>query len=279
MPASAFAFTKGRIDSLLEMDFLNTYHLTNVEETFVQTFSEILFKETQIAVASLDPINTSILKTTLQSITESLVLAADALNMSKYYKVANELIDEIVKINTGLDNNVSVVKFVDTFTQDILNAPSVQEANNRLKKLLGTEKYYISNNEWSLVTKMADSDPAFIVAYSILKTQGKSLTSQADYDYLVKAYGDYKEAQFNSILFKVSEALKDSHFYNRFYADQKPQPRTKEERLAFLETYYFDVIDSSEIGKVVPTPAKLPTYEDEIITNAIMIYRERKKMK
>lgn len=265
MPTSAFAFTKGRIDSLLEMDFLNTYHLTNVEETFVQTFSEILFKETQIAVASLDPINTSILKTTLQSIAESLVLAADALNMSKYYKVANELIDEIVKINTGLDNNVSVVKFVDTFTQDILNAPSVQEANNRLKKLLGTEKYYISNNEWSLVTKMADSDPAFIVAYSILKTQGKSLTSQADYDYLVKAYGDYKEAQFNSILFRVSEALKDSNFYNRFFADKKPQPRTKEQRLAFLEAYYFDVIDSSEIGKVVPTPAKLPTYEDEII--------------
>jgi hypothetical protein len=245
-------------DSMLQMEFLREYHLSNVEETFVQTFAQILFKEGQIAVNTLSPIETSLLQKYLDIIAESLVLAADALNQSKYYKAANEVIDELVKVNKLLDDGVSVGRFVHKFTDAVTNASSAKEANAILKSGLQTDKYVILDDEWDLVSRMTETDPAFIVAYAIVKTQGKSLKSQADYDFLVNAYAAYKTAQFTSLVFRISLAMNVEKEFFKF--------KTKEQRIAFIENYYFDVVDTKEMGTAVNiTPADLPTYEDRIL--------------
>ena len=259
-PISDFTFNASNmqsVDSILKMNFLTPYHLSNIEETFVQTFSEILFRETQLAVGSLDPVKVSLLQTILNNIAESLVVAAEALNASKYYKVANELIDEITKVNNLLDDSISVSYFATKFANSVVDAPSVKEANARLSKALQSDKYKIETDEWDLVSKMVKSDPSFLVAYAVLKTQGKSLKSQADYDFLVGAYAEYKTAQFNSLLYRVSFAINtEVEFFKK---------QTKEQRLAFIENYFFDVVDDGKMGMLNIKSTKLPTYEDYIL--------------
>lgn len=259
-PISDFTFNASNmqsVDSILKMNFLTPYHLSNIEETFVQTFSEILFRETQLAVGSLDPVKVSLLQTILNNIAESLVVAAEALNASKYYKVANELIDEITKVNNLLDDSISVSYFATKFASSVVDAPSVKEANARLSKALQSDKYKIETDEWDLVSKMVKSDPSFLVAYAVLKTQGKSLKSQADYDFLVGAYAEYKTAQFNSLLYRVSFAINtEVEFFKK---------QTKEQRLAFIENYFFDVVDDGKMGMLNIKSTKLPTYEDYIL--------------
>lgn len=262
IPSSDLSFNFSNIhavDSMLRADFLSPYHLSNIEETFVQTFSEVLFKESRIAVGSLDPVKVSLLQNILNDIAESLVVAAEALNMSKYYKVANELIDEIVKVNNLLDDSVSVPHFVTKFASSVVGAPSVKEANARLSKALQTDKYKIEADEWDLVSKMVESDPSFLVAYAVLKTQGKSLKSQADYDFLVGAYAEYKTAQFNSLLYRVSFAIStEAEFFRK---------KTKEDRLAFIENYFFDVVDDKKMGILNIQSTELPTYEDRVLNS------------
>ncbi len=261
-PSSDLSFNFSNIhavDSMLRADFLSPYHLSNIEETFVQTFSEVLFKESRIAVGSLDPVKVSLLQNILNDIAESLVVAAEALNMSKYYKVANELIDEIVKVNNLLDDSVSVPHFVTKFASSVVGASSVKEANARLSRELQTNKYRIEADEWDLVSKMVESDPSFLVAYAVLKTQGKSLKSQADYDFLVGAYAEYKTAQFNSLLYRVSFAIStEAEFFRK---------KTKEDRLAFIENYFFDVVDDKKMGILNIQSTELPTYEDRVLNS------------
>lgn len=247
---------RGSDDSLLASGFLDAYHHTNAEETFVETFSKILFTEAEFAVANLDPIKVSMTQLMMDRIMESIALAANMWDSSSHYKAASKIIDKITQVNKLLDDGVSVSKYV-TAMQTMLTSGAAQnltQANRVLETELKTNKYNFTKDELDTVNKIGYTDPAFFVAFAINKSQGRSLKTQADFDYVTRAYSRYKATQFSSLLFRVT--------YGLSLNAKVLKTMTKEQRLAFFELNFFDGLNKSMGVGALSSPARLPTYED-----------------
>lgn len=247
---------RGSDDSLLASGFLDAYHHTNAEETFVETFSKILFTEAEFAVANLDPIKVSMTQLMMDRIMESIALAANMWDSSSHYKAASKIIDKITQVNKLLDDGVSVSKYV-TAVQTMLTSGAAQnltQANRVLEAKLKTNKYNFTKDELDIVNKIGYTDPAFFVAFAINKSQGRLLKTQADFDYVTKAYSRYKATQFSSLLFRVTFGLSLNA--------KVLKTMTKEQRLAFFELNFFDGLNKSMGVGALSSPARPPTYED-----------------
>lgn len=255
-------FTDGILtidDKLIANDFLDSYHMSNAEETFVETFSKILFTEAEFAVASLRPVQVSMTQSILKRITESVVLAANMWDSSKHYAAASSIIDSITKVDALLDDGVSVPKFVKSFAEVLPTVTSKDDLNAKMAAKLGTDKYAVNDFEYEMLDRVIESDPAIIVAYSIRKTEGRELKTQKDFDGLIETYSLYKAAQMSSLMVRTSFGLQVS-------TAQLIQNKTREQRLAWFEDYFFNSY-LNEMGEVSPTKSGVspPTYEDEYL--------------
>lgn len=246
-------------DKLIANDFLDSYHLSNAEETFVETFSKILFTEAEFAVASLRPIQVSMTQSILKRITESVVLASKMWDSSKHYAAASKIIDSITKVDALLDDGVSVPKFVRGLSEILPNVIDRNDFNTRLAARLGTNKYSITDLEFEMVNRVSTSDPAILVAFSILKTEGKELKTQKDFDSLIDAYGLYKAAQMSSLMVRTSFGI-------QVHTSRLMRTKTREERLAWFEDHFFNsYLERMGVDPKNKSGIKPPTYEDEYL--------------
>jgi hypothetical protein len=256
-------------DVLLAADFLDSYTLTGAEETFVETFSKILFTEGQAAIDLANPVNVSFAQSALNKIAESVVLAATMLDQSKHYEIASKVMDSILDLDKKLSDNVSVPKMVFALRTaymrqgaDLIEGPpnAIDRVtlNKDIQKLLGTNKYDLSDLEFEMVTFMHSEDPSFLVAFAIAKSEGKTFKTQEDFDYLVSAYSDYKRTQFVGVTHRITTALIRNQEVLRTLV-------TQEERLSFLKRAFLDP-SLSELGAPTAVPAAAPiTYEDLLL--------------
>lgn len=243
-------------DPLLDDGFLNEYHLQNVEEVFVQTFSKILFTEGEAAYASFNPYQSSILKSILKKITDSLILAASMFDNSSYYKTAKDLIDSITSIDKNLESFVSVPKLVRAYT-DALELDNVESFNTAITRLY--KDYGITKEEFELLTS-AKSDPAFVVAFSLVKANKKTLIDSSGLSLpemvsLAKGYAEYKKAQVGSMFVKVGFLIGTTEY-------NEVRKLNKLERIEYVKNNLFipDISSMKMAGytkKILP-----PTYED-----------------
>jgi len=246
-------------DKLIANDFLNSYHLGNAEETFVQTFSKILFTEAEFAVASLRPVQVTMTQSILKRIAESVVLASKMWDSSKHYAAASKIIDSINKVNTALDDGVSVPKFVRSMAETMPTVTNKQDFNTQLAKKLGTDKYSINDFEYEMLDRVTASDPAIIVAFSMRKTEGKELKTQKDFDSLIDDYGLYKAAQMSSLMVRTSFGIQVN-------TTRLMKNKTREERLAWFENYFFNsYLNEMGDNKAFRSGIAPPTYEDEYL--------------
>ena len=105
-------------DPLLASGYLTSYHLQNMEETFVNTFSLVLFTEAEAysVVAALKPVEVSLFKRVLKDLKESIIFAASVFNSSDHYTVASALIKKITELDTAANDAVSVPDLVSAMT-------------------------------------------------------------------------------------------------------------------------------------------------------------------
>jgi len=105
-------------DPLLASGYLTSYHLQNMEETFVNTFSLVLFTEaeTYSVIAALKPVEVSLFKRVLKDLKESIIFAASVFNSSDHYTVASALIKKITELDTAANDAISVPDLVSAMT-------------------------------------------------------------------------------------------------------------------------------------------------------------------
>ena len=255
-------------DKLIANDFLDSYHLSNAEETFVETFSKILFTEAEFAVASLRPIQVSMAESILKRITESIVLASKMWDSSKHYTAASNIINSITKVETLLDDGISVPKFVRGIAEILPSAVDRNDFNSKLESRLGTNKYSITDLEFEMMERVSISDPSALVAFSILKTEGKELKTQKDFDSLIEAYGLYKAAQMSSLMVRTSFGI-------QVHTSRLMRTKTREERVAWFEDHFFnsylEIMGADPKGK---SGVSAPTYEDEYLVGLEIVGAE-----
>jgi hypothetical protein len=243
-------------DPMFEDSFLRPYHYANAEETFVETFSKILFSEAEFTVKNLKAVQVSMAQSILDKIGESLVFAADLFGTSAHYAAAKSIMERLTTINAKLNDGVSVSSMTAELADAVNKKLDLATINQNLVKKFNTSRYNLTPKEFDLLSKVSSDDPSFIVAFTVAKTENKL---NGDYKYLMNAYLTYKQTQRASLLFRVSHALRLDSLLIK-------QKVSKAQRLAFFENSYFDAtLTSIGEGIAALTAARAPTYQDRIL--------------
>ena len=252
-------------DPLLNDSFLSDYHMQNAEEVFVQTFSKILLTEAEAAIGTLSPMQVSRLQYALDKIATSVTLAATMFDNSTHYRIAKEIIDNITEVETKAKTFISMPtlaraygalhKLIDS-TEDVVEYNKVLDAELKDKD---AAPFHLTQAEVNIL-RNAKKDPAFIIAMSIMKADGKTFVdangnlTKGVVD-LVKGYKEYKQAQFTSMQVKIASIIA-SGLYKTLKAIDKF------DRLDLVKTELFSIY-SKEYNLGIKPKVLLPaTYED-----------------
>lgn len=252
-------------DPLLNDSFLSDYHMQNAEEVFVQTFSKILLTEAEAAIGTLSPMQVSRLQYALDKIAVSVTLAATMFDNSTHYRIAKEIIDNITEVETKAKTFISMPtlaraygalhKLIDS-TEDVVEYNKVLDAELKDKD---AAPFHLTQAEVNIL-RNAKKDPAFIIAMSIMKADGKTFVdangnlTKGVVD-LVKAYKEYKQAQFTSMQVKIASLI-GSGLYKTL------KGMDKFDRLDIVKTELFSIY-SKEYDLGIKPKVLLPaTYED-----------------
>lgn len=204
-------------DPLLNTEFLNGYHLQNVEEVFVETFSKILFTEAEAAISTLTPMQTSRLQSVLDKIATSVTLAAAMFDNSTHYKIAKEIIDSITDIESKTNTFVSMPKLAGAYAKlhklldTVENAADYNKAIDEALEDSDATPFHLTQAEVNIF-RNTKKDPGFIIALSIMKADKRTFVdangnlTKGVVD-LVNAYKDYKQAQFTSLQVKIANLI------------------------------------------------------------------------
>ena len=252
-------------DPLLNDGFLSDYHMQNAEEVFVQTFSNILFTETQAVISTLNPIQLSRLQYALDKIATSVVLAASMFNDSMHYKIAKEIIDSITEVETKAKTFISMptlARAYGSLHKLIDTAENAAEYNKALDIALegnDAKPFHLTQAEVTIF-RNAKKDPGFIIALSIMKADGKTFVdtngnlTKGSID-LVKAYKEYKQAQFTSMQVKTA-ALVGTELYKTI------KGMDKFDRLDWVKSELFSLYNKEYDAGIKPKVLVAATYED-----------------
>jgi DNA-binding CsgD family transcriptional regulator len=204
-------------DPLLNTEFLDGYHLQNVEEVFVETFSKILFTEAEAAISTLTPMQTSRLQSVLDKIATSVTLAAAMFDNSTHYKIAKEIIDSITDIESKTNTFVSMPKLAGAYAKlhklldTVENAADYNKAIDEALEGNDATPFHLTQAEVNIF-RNTKKDPGFIIALSIMKADKRTFVdangnlTKGVVD-LVNAYKDYKQAQFTSLQVKIANLI------------------------------------------------------------------------
>ena len=204
-------------DPLLNTEFLDGYHLQNVEEVFVETFSKILFTEAEAAISTLTPMQTSRLQSVLDKIATSVTLAAAMFDNSTHYKIAKEIIDSITDIESKTNTFVSMPKLAGAYAKlhklldTVENAADYNKAIDEALEGSDATPFHLTQAEVNIF-RNTKKDPGFIIALSIMKADKRTFVdangnlTKGVVD-LVNAYKDYKQAQFTSLQVKIANLI------------------------------------------------------------------------
>ena len=252
-------------DPLLNDSFLSDYHMQNAEEVFVQTFSKILLTEAEAAIGTLSPMEVSRLQYALDKIAVSVTLAATMFDNSTHYRIAKEIIDNITEVETKAKTFISMPtlaraygalhKLIDS-TEDVVEYNRVLDAELKDKD---AAPFHLTQAEVNIL-RNAKKDPAFIIAMSIMKADGKMFVDAngnltKNVVDLVKAYKEYKQAQFTSMQVKITSLI-GSGLYKTL------KGMDKFDRLDTVKTELFSIY-SKEYDLGIKPKVLLPaTYED-----------------
>ena len=231
-------------DPLLNTEFLGGYHLQNVEEVFVETFSKILFTEAEAAISTLTPMQTSRLQSVLDKIATSVTLAAAMFDNSTHYKIAKEIIDSITDIESKTNTFVSMPKLAGAYAKlhKLLDTvETAAEYNKAIDEALeGSDAtpFHLTQAEVNIF-RNAKKDPGFIIALSIMKADKRTFVdangnlTKGVVD-LVNAYKEYKQAQFTSLQVKIAHLIGTNAYSTLIGFD-------KFERLDLLKNELFSI--------------------------------------
>jgi hypothetical protein len=259
-------------DPLLSSGFLNLYHLQNMEEVFVQSFSKILFTEAQLAVAQMAPIEVSSFRSILNDMKHGIILAATMFDTSEHYKVVNGLINRLTEMDMTASKAISVPELAramadtasktDITTHDAFNTAiktwmvaNLPDHNPEVIK-----KAQLTKGEFDLLFA-GGKDPSLIVAMTILKSNGRqAIDTKGNLTVhmkdLVDVYSAYKQTQFGSMLIKTAWLLTTPDYKQLVGMSKKKRVEFIQRRLFTAETKPFESIVSS------PEQLLAATYED-----------------
>jgi hypothetical protein len=252
-------------DPLLNEGFLSDYHMQNAEEVFVQTFSKILLTEAEAAIGTLTPMQVSRLQYALDKIATSVTLAATMFDNSTHYRIAKEIIDSITEVETKAKTFISMPtlaraygtlhKLIDT----VEDAAEYNKALDAALKGKDAKPFHLTQTEVNIL-RNAKKDPGFIIALSIMKADGKTFVdtngnlTKGAVD-LVKAYKEYKQAQFTSMQVKVAYII-GSNLYKTL------KGMDKFDRLEIIKTELFSIYSKEYDAGIKPKVIMPATYED-----------------
>lgn len=252
-------------DPLLNEGFLSDYHMQNAEEVFVQTFSKILLTEAEAAIGTLTPMQVSRLEYALDKIATSVTLAATMFDNSTHYRIAKEIIDSITEVETKAKTFISMPtlaraygtlhKLIDT----VEDAAEYNKALDAALKGKDAKPFHLTQTEVNIL-RNAKKDPGFIIALSIMKADGKTFVdtngnlTKGAVD-LVKAYKEYKQAQFTSMQVKVAYII-GSNLYKTL------KGMDKFDRLEIIKTELFSIYSKEYDAGIKPKVIMPATYED-----------------
>ena len=252
-------------DPLLNEGFLSDYHMQNAEEVFVQTFSKILLTETEAAIGTLTPMQVTRLEYALDKIATSVTLAATMFDNSTHYRIAKEIIDSITEVETKAKTFISMPtlaraygtlhKLIDT----VEDAVEYNKALDAALKGKDARPFHLTQAEVNIL-RNAKKDPGFIIALSIMKADGKTFVdtngnlTKGSVD-LVKAYKEYKKAQFTSMQVKVAYII-GSKLYKTL------EGMDKFDRLDIIKTELFSIYSKTYDAGIKPKVIMPATYED-----------------
>ena len=259
-------------DPLLSSGYLTEYHLQNMEEVFVHTFSKVLFTEAQLAVAQMAPLEVSSFRSILNDMKKGIILAASMFDSSDHYAVANNLITRITEIDMVASRAISVPDLAeamaqaaknktDNFTYDSFNSMvrdwMIKNKPNYAQSVV--EKAKLTKDEFKLLFEIRQ-DPSLIVAMAILKSNGRqAIDAQGNLTIhmpeLINAYSTYKQTQFGSMLIKTAWLLTTQEY-------KQMGSMNKRRRLGFIQEKLFDIETKEFKHGSYATPMLPATYED-----------------
>jgi Zn-dependent peptidase ImmA (M78 family) len=259
-------------DPLLSSGYLTEYHLQNMEEVFVHTFSQVLFSEAQLAVAQMAPLEVSSFRSILNDMKKGIILAASMFDSSDHYAVANNLITRITEIDMVASRAISVPDLAeamaqaaknktDNFTYDSFNSVvrdwMIKNKPNYAQSVV--EKAKLTKDEFKLLFEIRQ-DPSLIVAMAILKSNGRqAIDAQGNLTIhmpeLINAYSTYKQTQFGSMLIKTAWLLTTQEY-------KQMGSMNKRRRLGFIQEKLFDIEVKEFKQGSYATPMLPATYED-----------------
>ena len=259
-------------DPLLSSGYLTEYHLQNMEEVFVHTFSKVLFTEAQLAVAQMAPLEVSSFRSILNDMKKGIILAASMFDSSDHYAVANNLITRITEIDMVASRAISVPDLAeamaqaaknktDNFTYDSFNSMvrdwMIKNKPNYAQSVV--EKAKLTKDEFKLLFEIRQ-DPSLIVAMAILKSNGRqAIDAQGNLTIhmpeLINAYSTYKQTQFGSMLIKTAWLLTTQEY-------KQMGSMNKRRRLGFIQEKLFDIEAKEFKQGNYATPMLPATYED-----------------
>lgn len=232
---------------------LDKYHLQNVEESFVQLFSNVLLAETSQAMTTVE---STVVRKTLAFIEKAILNATIALDESKYYERANSIIKALTEVdNKVIRQSVSVSSLLRAIAQAETTRPkNAAQFNFEILKSLryrhpeveiNTIKNTFTDAEYKMLFKQVN-DPTSLAAFAITRENGKPIVDEmgrftVHAPKFFEAYSEYKKAQYNSAATRVAYMLR-SMSYKLLVG------MTKEEREKFLTYEIFDINATQKEG-------------------------------
>lgn len=253
-------------DPLLDTNFLTRLQLQNMEETFVQTFAQILTTEADVAIKNLNALQVSTLRSVIDTVAKSLAQTVALFDSMHHYKAAANIIDTIVDLDNKLSKQVSVPELMRGYAK-AMGAANVDKFNQTLKTLFAQQNKTFNNKnmltagEYNFIFSRS-TDPSLFIAMGIMKAQGKTIIDSSgrftkDVVDLIPIYREYKKAQLNSMKSKVAFLLGTDDY-------KLLEGMSQEERLTFIQEKLFD-ISSKELSTKSALDQVLPaTYEEDL---------------
>ena len=268
-------FTKMRNDpmSLRSSDPLASsmweYHFQNAEENFVEMFANVLLTQ---ANSVLTPVETSGVRAVISSIKDAIVHAAQALDESKYYTKANDIITNLVEMDSKLaKNNISVSSMLSALEvgKVLYDKRGLSDTNLGIRlRLKQTHPELVDETVIPVLTEgeakllFTTNDPLANIAFAISRKAGEPIISEAGhattaFTHFVDTYSLYRRVQEASACTRFVVGMSNK---NVLLDTSKMSPK---ERANFIHGILFGEVTDEQIQqRVIALPA---TYEDRSV--------------
>jgi hypothetical protein len=172
----------------------DAYILSNAEEMYVESFAQLMFAANKEALVSqLTPMQQSRLKIMISNLTQHLINVVTGLDESAYYKSVQLLIEYMQEADSYLTNTVTNV--TEDMRQIIKNLDPESDLS-RAKPIKGAASNTIFSAKDIEYMANADTSPAQLAAFAMLKSNGKELFTQyGAYSKNLKTFMQYYYAQ------------------------------------------------------------------------------------